>query len=234
MPKYSVRSRGPSPDASLAPTLLGRVGAAVRPDWARTDTARRVTAGVLIVAAGVLLLRDGLRDSGAPVLVAAHDLTPGTVLTPDDVRVVARPDPDLPEGSVRVIADASGRTVASPVRAGEMLTDVRLLGPRLTEAAAGAPDARMVPVRLTDPGLSELIRAGDRVDVLTVDQTSGPTETRRPAATVLATDATVVLVSPESSGAGRRDRVVMLALPAPAAGAVATASLTDALTVTLR
>ncbi len=60
------------------------------------------------------------------------------------------------------------------------------------------------------------------------------TETRRPAATVLATDATVVLVSPESSGAGRRDRVVMLALPAPAAGAVATASLTDALTVTLR
>ncbi|MCA1004460.1 SAF domain-containing protein [Rhodococcus hoagii] len=234
MPKYSVRSRGPSHDSPLAPTLLSRIGAAVRPDWARTDTARRITAGVLIVAAAALLLRDGLRDSGAPVLVAARDLTPGTILTPDDVRAVDRLDPDLPEGSVRVVADASGRTVASPVRAGEILTDVRLLGPRLTEAAAGSPDARMVPVRLTDPGLSELIRAGDRVDVLTVDQTSGTTEARRPTATVLATDATVVLVAPESSGGGRRDRVVMLALPAPAAGAVATASLTDALTVTLR
>ncbi|MFM1723427.1 SAF domain-containing protein [Rhodococcus sp. PAM 2766] len=234
MPKYSARFRGPRRDSPLAPTLLSRVGAAVRPDWARTDTARRITAGVLIVAAGVLLVRDGLRDAGTPVLVAARDLAPGSILTPDDVRAVDRPDPDLPDGSVRIVGDVSGRTVASPVRAGEVLTDVRLLGPRLTEAAAGSPDARMVPVRLTDPGLSELIRAGDRVDVLTVDQSSGTDEIRRPIPTVLATDATVVLVAPEASGGGRRDRVVMLALPAPAAGAVATASLTDALTVTLR
>lgn len=229
MPNTPHRFRGP-----LSPTLLSRVGDAVRPDWARTDTARRITAGFLIVAAAILLLRDGLHPSGMPVLVAARDLTPGTVLTPDDVRTVDRPDPDVPEGAVRGIGDLSGRTVASPVRAGEVLTDVRVLGPRLTEAAGGSPDARMVPVRLTDPGLSELIRAGDRVDVLTVDQPSGTVEARRPTATVLATDATVVLVAPQESGGGRRDRVVMLALPAPAAGAVAAASLTDALAVTLR
>ncbi|PTR30499.1 Flp pilus assembly protein CpaB [Rhodococcus sp. OK519] len=214
--------------------MRNRVGVLVRPDWARTDTARRVTAAVLIVAAGVLLLRDGLDDSGSPVLVAARDLAPGDVLSPDDIRAVNRPDADAPEGAVRDVGEVSGRTVASPVRVGEILTDLRLLGPRLTEAAAGSADARMVPVRLTDPGLSELIRAGDRVDVLTVEQPTGSADSKRPTATVLATDATVVLVAPEESGGGRRDRVVMLALPAPDAGAVATASLTDAITVTLR
>ncbi|MGF7121389.1 SAF domain-containing protein [Rhodococcus sp. AG1013] len=228
------RRRVSDRNGPLAPTLGDRLGRMTRPGWARTDAARRTTAVVLVVAAGILLVRGNPDDVGEPVVVAARDLTPGQVLSDADLRTVDRSGADTPAGSVPAPDAALGRTVSSPVREGEILTDVRLLGPRLAEAAVGSADARIVPVRLSDSGLAALIREGDRVDVLTVDQSRQTTDSRPPSAEILASGATVVLVSPErSSGTERRDRVVMLALPAPAAGAVAAASLTDAITVTL-
>ena len=221
-----------APD-SLAPTLGNRIGALLRPDWARTDTARRVAAALLVVAALVLLIRDAGGEVGEPVVVATRDLTPGHVLTAADVRVVDRPGTHIPAGTAPDLDAVTGRTVSSPVRSGEVLTDVRVLGPRLAVAAAGSADARIVPVRLSDTGLANVIREGDRVDVLTVRTTDGADVPRPTAATMLASGATVVLVAPEGPSGGRRDRVVMLALPAPEASTVAAASLTDAITVTL-
>ncbi|WP_137723499.1 RcpC/CpaB family pilus assembly protein [Prescottella subtropica] len=228
------RRRDPHGTRSLAPSPIGRLGILIRPDRFRTDTTRRVAAGVLVLIAVALFVRDARVDAGAPVIVAARDLVPGDVLTAADVRVVDRPGTDVPQGIVPGLDGVTGHTVASPVRDGEILTDVRLLGPRLAAAAGNSPDARMVPVRLSDTGLADMIREGDRVDVLTVrDPGAGNAQATAPSPTVLASDATVVLVSPESSSGARRERVVMLALPAAEAGAVAAASLTSAITVTL-
>jgi hypothetical protein len=113
-----------------------------------------------------------------------------------------------------------------------VLTDVRLLSPRLAEATAG-PDARVVPLRLADAALLDLIRPGDVVDVLAADSAApGGTVDEQPR--VVATDAVVVLVSEEVTSPGRGDdRLVLVALPAHTANEVAGASLTKAVTLTL-
>lgn len=230
---FRRRPGRPNRTGTLAPTLGSRLGGLLRPGWARIDTVRRTAAFLLVLVAAVMVLRDGHGTAGDPVVVATHDLTPGHVLTADDVRSADRSAADLPAAAARDLDAVVGHTVASPVRGGEILTDVRLLGPRLAEAAAGSADARLVPVRLSDAGLADLIREGDRVDVLTVGAARDDDASQPPIATVLASGATVVLVAPEQPTGGRRDQVVMLALPAPDASAVAAASLTDAITVTL-
>ncbi|PRC52097.1 flagellar biosynthesis protein FlgA, partial [Mycobacterium sp. ITM-2017-0098] len=58
-----------------------------------------------------------------------------------------------------------GTTLAGPARRGEVLTDVRVLGPRLAESAAG-PDARIVPIPLADAALMDVLRPGDIVDIV--------------------------------------------------------------------
>ncbi|MCW2500946.1 MAG: pilus assembly protein CpaB, partial [Frankiales bacterium] len=63
-----------------------------------------------------------------PVLAAARDLAPGTPLVAADVVVVALPRSVVPQGVLPATARAVGRAGAGPVRRGEALTDVRLLG----------------------------------------------------------------------------------------------------------
>ncbi|WP_231610607.1 RcpC/CpaB family pilus assembly protein, partial [Rhodococcus sp. CX] len=97
-------------------------------------------------------------------------------------------------------------------------------------AATGNPDARVVPIRLADAGVGDLLREGDLVDVLTVAPGSGDLS---PNAQVLATGATVVLAHSAEGARDQRERVVLLALAPDQATAVAAASLVSALTVTL-
>lgn len=216
---------------SLNPSLPSRLSQALRPDWSRTIAARRVAAGVLVVLAGVAAVRPDPMGGRADVVVASRALTPGTVLTAEDVRVEKRPRATVPDGASSGIDTVLQSTPAGPVRPGEILTDVRLLGPRLAESAAGR-DARLVPLHLNDSTLLDLIRTGDVVDVLAAGPSDGgsgaQTEPR-----VVATGAVVVLVSPEPShrGAGR-ERVVLVALPARTAYTLAGITLVDAVTLT--
>ncbi len=160
------------------------------------------------------------------MVVAARDLAPGTPLTDADVRLADFDPASVPSGTLTDIGDATAHTVAGPIRAGEPITDVRLLTSRLAEAAIDSPDARIVPVRLTDAGVTDLLREGDTVDVLTVG------ESEEPAARVLASKSVVVLVSPKSTGQRDSDRVVLVAMSPDDATTVAAASLVSALTVT--
>lgn len=98
-----------------------------------------------------------------PVLVAAHDLASGTVLGPDDLTEV-----DFAAGSVpdRLATQPVGRVLASPLRSGEVVSDVRLVGPALTD---GYPGLTAVPVRLPDADVVDLLRVGDRVDLVAAD-----------------------------------------------------------------
>ncbi|WP_308705998.1 SAF domain-containing protein [Nocardia cyriacigeorgica] len=201
-----------------------------RPPWADGLLARRVLAGVLAVAAVVLLLRGDPDTDRARVVVAACDLAPGHLLTSSDLRVADREAGTLPGGAARDPGALVGATLTGAMRTGEILTDLRVIGPRLAAVAGGAPDARIVPLRLADTAVADILRAGDRVDVIAADESD---RAARPART-LATDAAVVLISgsPGTSSPTRSaERVVLVAMGAENAAAVAAASLSTALTV---
>jgi Flp pilus assembly protein CpaB len=212
---------------SLNPSALNRLADALRPDWTRTVLARRVAAGALVVLAAVAALRSDPRGEQTDIVVAARDLSPGIELTAADVKLETRMAATVPDGSQSNLTDVLGSTLAGPTRRGEVLTDVRLLGPRLAESVAGQ-DARIVPLHLTDSALLDLIRPGDVVDVLVASDVEGETDPQ-----VAATDAVVVLVSEKQNGPGTGgDRVVLVALPAEAANGVAGAALTQTVTLT--
>ena len=150
---------------SLNPSVLSRLVHQWRPDWTRTVAARRVAAGALVVLAAVAALRSDPHGDQADIVVAARDLSPGIELTAADVRLEKRSAATVPDGSQSTVDKVVGSTLAGPARRGEVLTDVRLLGPRLAQSAAG-PDARIVPLHLADTALLDLVRPGDVVDVL--------------------------------------------------------------------
>ena len=60
---------------------------------------RRVAAAGLVLLAGVAALRTDPAGDLAEVVVAAHDLTPGSALTADDVRIERRLATTIPDGS---------------------------------------------------------------------------------------------------------------------------------------
>ncbi|TQR84176.1 flagellar biosynthesis protein FlgA [Mycobacterium hodleri] len=213
---------------SLNASLTSRLVAGVRPDWTRTATARRVTAGALVLLAAVAALRPDPTEGRTDVVVATRDLAPGVELVASDVRVESRSVATIPDGATTNGTDLVGATLAGPARRGEVLTDVRVLGSRLADATAG-PDARIVPVHPTDAALLDLVRTGDVVDVLAVSEGVDGTGEQR--SRVVATNAIVVLVSAASKDRGR-DGVVLVALPVLKANEVAGASLTQAITLT--
>ncbi|OBG63750.1 MULTISPECIES: SAF domain-containing protein [unclassified Mycobacterium] len=218
-------------ESSLNPSPFNRL-LLLRPDWTRTVLARRIAAGGLVVLAGVAALRSNPAGDYAEVVVADHDLRPGAALTPADVHLEKRLAATVPDGSLADVSAVAGSTLAGPTRRGEVLTDVRLLGSRLAESTAG-PGARIVPLRLADSALIDLVRVGDVVDVLAAPATAGP-EPAQATPKVVATDAVVVLVSAKPKvQAADGDRVVLVALPARVANTVAGSALGQAVTLTL-
>lgn len=218
---------------------------------------RRAVAAALVVLAGVLALAPRAMPPGARVVVAAHDLAAGVPVAPADLAVRVVPAELVPAGAVRDPGGVLGRLLVGGVRAGEALTDVRLLGPAAAVAAVGVPDAAGVPLRLADPAVAGLLGAGTRVDVVGVGGVGGRAgavsarATGSPpgraaaaaageaageapdAAGVLAAGAVVLGVLPaaERSATGP---VVVVALPGELAARVAAASLSQEVTVTLR
>jgi len=158
-----------------------------------------------------------------PVTVAARDLASGTVLTADDLAVRRYPAAVAPPASS---SSAVGRTLAAPVRAGEPVTDVRLVAPSLV---AGYPGLVLMPVRLADAETVALLRVGDRVDVIAADPRHGE-------ASAVAVDVPVVAVpsaDPESStgAAPLSGRLVVLAVAPSDVDRIAGASAGDLLSV---
>ncbi|MFZ0835307.1 MAG: SAF domain-containing protein [Mycobacterium sp.] len=214
---------------SLNPSALNRLSRLLRPDWSRTLAARRIAAAALVVLAAVVAFRSDPDGDQADAVVATRNLAPGITLTADDVRVEKRSTATVPDGVRSDVDDVVGATLAGPARRGEVLTDVRLLGPRLATSAAG-PDARIVPLHLADSALLEMLRAGDVVDVLAAGSSDSSAD---PSPHVVATDAVVVLVSPKPAQRGPgNDRAVLVALPAATAHKVAGVALVETVTIT--
>jgi Flp pilus assembly protein CpaB len=184
---------------------------------------RRLLAAVLTAVA----VASGIHAAAAPpptavdVAVAARDLPAGTVLGPGDLRTVGFAPGSVPAGASYY---ALGRTLAAPLRAGEPVTDVRVVGPALTE---GYPGLTAVPVRLPDAAMVDLLRVGDRVDLVSADpQGSG--------ASVVATDVPVLAVpavATDTGATGLPGRLVVIGADPAEVSRIADASVRTFLTV---
>ncbi|MDF1605925.1 SAF domain-containing protein [Nocardioides sp. YIM 152315] len=198
--------------------------AALRRTLRRTLLARRRLLAALLTAVAVAAgLRATTTDPPARVVVtvAAHDLPAGTMLDAGDVRHAEFAPGSVPEGLAR---DPAGRTLAAPLRAGEPVTDVRLVGPALTD---GYPGLVAVPVRLPDAGMAGLLRVGDRVDLVSADPQGG-------SAGVVA-DAVPVLALPDApaevSATGLTGRLVVVGAEPGDVERIADASVRTFLTI---
>lgn len=190
---------------------------------------RRALAAALLLVAAVLAVTPGTdREPRVPVLVAARTLPLGSTLSEDDVRVAEVPGELRPDGALVTPDQAVDRRLVGAAREGEPLTDLRFL-----DARNGPPGSTTVPLRLTDAGMTRLLRSGTRVDVVT------PGEGVRQAR-VLAENATVVsVVTPEpdrddSPLARQNTPLVLVSVPDEQAPHVAAAALGSPVTVTLR
>ena len=112
------------------------------------------------------------------------------------------------------------------MRAGEPVTDVRLVGAGLT---ALLPDGQVAaPVRLADLAVAALVRAGDRVDVLATPPEAATAE--------VVAGSTLVLATPGTGTDGGQDPaggLLLLAVDPATAARLAAASTTATLTVSL-
>ncbi len=163
-------------------------------------------------------------EPGTVVLAAARDLPAGAVLDDADVVRLELPARALPEGALPD-APVAGLRLAGPVRRGEALTDVRLLGAGLLARAGEGLVAS--PVRLADPAGAALVRAGDHVDVLAAAPDGGA-----PVAPTAASDVLVLSV-PAPDDAVEGGLVVLATTPATAAR-LAAAAVSSRLSVVLR
>jgi pilus assembly protein CpaB len=118
-----------------------------------------------------------------PVLTAAAQLPGGTVLAAADLEVRDLVTADLPEGARSDPAELVGRTLAAPLPAGQVVTELAVVGSR----SAAAPGHLLAPLRLADTGLTGLLRSGDLVDIIAADDQSAK-------AAVVATSVRVVAV----------------------------------------
>jgi pilus assembly protein CpaB len=156
------------------------------------------------------------------VLAAARDLPGGTVVTGNDLVTIALPEQLAPAAALQDPASAVGRLVAGPVRAGEALTDVRLLGAGLLPAG---PEVA-APVRVAEPATAALVRAGDVVDVLAASPEGGASAT-----TVVS--GVRVLSVPVVGGDAGEGALLVVAAGRAAAARLAAAAVTGRLSVVL-
>jgi Flp pilus assembly protein CpaB len=107
-----------------------------------------------------------------PVVVAGSDLPAGHQLRRADLTVGRWPPGLRPTGARGDPASLVGRRVAGPIGTGEPVTSTRLIGADLT---AGLP-RRLVAaaMALGDSHTIDLVRPGDRVDLLEADRPTDP------------------------------------------------------------
>lgn len=192
---------------------------------------RLLAAGLaaIAVAAGIHAVEPA-EPVTVPVLVAARDLAAGVPLAAADLEVRALPEALVPLGVLQPGDETVGRLLTGAVRAGETLTDVRLLGPSLVDGLSAGAVA--TPVRVADAGVAGLVRPGDRVDVLatpaTLDAEVGATH-------VAASGVIVVAVPDPSTPGGFGDGALLVLATSPQTAAdLAAATVTSRLSITVR
>ena len=197
--------------------MLPRVRTTVSSVRRRLLAHRRLLASLLAAVA----VASGVRAATAPpepsevVVTAARDLPAGSVLAGDDLTRATFAAGSAPAGALGS-DDLVGQVLAAPVRAGEPLTDVRLVGPAL----AAEPGTTAVPVRLPDAAAVTLLDPGDAIDLVATDPERG-------GAHVVVSDAMVLAVplAGDPPVAGQPGALVVLAVPDTSVTAVSEAAV---------
>jgi pilus assembly protein CpaB len=200
---------------------------------------RQGTAGLLAVLALVLALRPAAAEHAAEapadvaVVVAATDLAAGAVLTAADLGLVTLPATAAPDGVVADTGQLAGEVLAGPLRRGEPVTDVRVVGPGLWSRVPSGQVA--APVRLADLAVAALLRPGDRVDVLAIPADTGAAEMVAARALVLSAPPAVRPGAGVAGGDGGLldGGLLVLAVSAETAARLAGSATSSTLTVTL-
>jgi Flp pilus assembly protein CpaB len=195
----------------------------------RALTSRVSTGHVVMVVAGLLgalLTLSALRaaDDTRPVLVAARDIVPGTVI---DSRWLRVSNIHADAAVLATLFDANaidelrGQIAVGRIPAGSLVThdDVR------STTAGKAPRAMSFPIPITRAVGGALV-AGDRVDVLSVEHNTGRSN-------YVATDASVLAFSNHGGGAlqGSDDASITLAVEPAVAARIASALETGSVTL---
>lgn len=188
---------------------------------------RRWIAGAL-AAAAVWAIVSALAPPPAattPVVVAAHDLTSGTVIHVADLAVVQIPSAMAAHGITGSPAQLVGETVAAPMRAGEPVTDRRVVSDALITGYAEGLVA--VPLRIDDADVVALLRVGEHLDVY-ASVGDGLAAAHR-----VVSDAPVVTL-PHADSQGSSGALIVLAVTPDDAAELAQASVAAELSVSLQ
>ena len=126
--------------------------------------------------------------------------------------------------------EAVGRTLAAPLRRGEPVTDVRLVGAGLLQ---GYDDLVAVPVRVPDADAVALLKVGDRINLLATDPRGGGTDTVAVAVPILALPAASDSTSAAVATAGLSGRLMVIGTSSEMSETVADAAVSRFLSVTI-
>lgn len=124
------------------------------------------TATAIAVYSYLSWLRSQVPIAGklVPMVVASRDLSPGTLIAADMVRVVDHPENYLPSGALLSLDSVVGKVVSSFVFEGDPITARRIADKGGLSAAL--PKGMRAYSLVVTSGLGVIPRPGDRVDVI--------------------------------------------------------------------
>lgn len=186
----------------------------------RPATIRRTIALIVFLCAVGLAVMDSIlpRSGHVRAVVSARSISAGASVTERDLAIMDIPRDLVPAGAVTDIDAALGRTLATGMSQGEILTEQRMVGPSLARSLTGTSESKIIAITLADAGIVSALRTGDSVDIVS-------TADERGVAAPLAHGARVVNIVD--------NEVVLVALPTGAAEVVAATSLASPLTLLL-
>jgi pilus assembly protein CpaB len=119
---------------------------------------------------GLFVTKLKSENSGKTLVVAAKPLEAGTVLAASDVRAVAWPAEELPQGAFEKPEQVTGKTLFGTLSKAEPVLASRLASKTGEGQSAGVPAGmRAVSVHVSDSsGVMALLHAGHHVDIQVV------------------------------------------------------------------
>jgi len=138
------------------------------------------------------------------IVVAAHDIPPRTVITQEMLTVVDRPQDSVDSDASTSLGAVVGQVAFIDIPAGSALSSSKIGRLATGGLTMRVPVGQRAISIALDPvkGVADLVRPGDRVDVIAVTQTRGSNEAPR-AATILRDKVVLAMGSTmDASGAG--------------------------------
>lgn len=184
---------------------------------------RKIAAGFAVIAVfATLSALTPVPNDVVDVVTAAKALPAGTKLGASDVKVRQVPRPLVPDEAITQPEQAHGRTLAASLTSGSILTSATILG----EASVAAnPDEQLVPIRVADTGVVNLLRVGDHISVVAVSFDGKQS--------VLATRVRVAALPQQSNSSIESGALIVVAADQPTAAKLAGAGAQSKLGIVL-